>query len=65
MVTIANSITFFVVFISKPPNPGVLLGAPPKQNYLNRLKEDDCVENQTMILDVEEIVLQLLSRVLN
>src|SRR5690349_22125059 len=40
-----------------------LLGPPPKQNYFDRLKDDDGVQNQTLVLDVEKIVLQLLPRI--
>src|ERR1043166_2880731 len=40
-----------------------LLGPPPKQDYFDRLKDDDCVENQTLVLDVKKIVLKFLTRI--
>src|ERR1051325_1509804 len=40
-----------------------LLGPPPKQNYFDRLKDNDCVQDQTLVFDVEKIVLQLLPRI--
>src|SRR5687768_12459510 len=58
----AMSVLFFVISTSNP-EPGKSLGATPKQNDLDRLKQDDRVKHQTMVLDVEKIVLQLLSRI--
>src|SRR5690349_9806963 len=40
-----------------------LLGPPPKQDYFDRLKENDCVQNQPLVLDVEKIVLKFLTRI--
>src|SRR5215203_2576752 len=42
----------------------LLLGAPPKQNYFDRLKQDDCVKNQPVVLDIKKIVLKFLASVL-
>src|SRR5215813_3764310 len=38
-----------------------LLSSTTKQNDLDRLKHNDCVENKAVVLDIEKIVLQLLS----
>src|SRR5262245_37449703 len=40
-----------------------LLGPPPKQDYFDRLKDNDCVQNQTLVLDVEKIVLKFLTSI--
>src|ERR1051326_6891934 len=40
-----------------------LLGPPPKQDYFDRLKENDCVQDQPLVLDVEKIVLKFLTSI--
>src|SRR6185503_5280821 len=45
--------------------PEISLGPSPKQNDLDRLKQDDRIKNQTVILDVEKVVLKFLARVFN
>src|SRR5215813_3347154 len=29
-----------------------LLGPPPKQDYFDRLKDNDCIQNQTLVFDI-------------
>src|SRR5215203_5538014 len=41
----------------------LLLGAPPKQNYFDRLKQDDCVKHQPVVLDIKKVVLKFLASV--
>ena len=41
------------------------LATATKQNYFDRLKHDDGIQNQTLILDVEQIVLKFLTRIFN
>ena len=39
--------------------------AAAEENNLHRFKQDYCVEHQTLVLDVIEIILKLLARILN
>src|SRR6185436_12737167 len=55
------SVICFVLIISTSNQ--LSLGAAPKQNYLDGLKHDDGIKKQSMVLNVEEIVLKLLSRI--
>src|SRR5689334_2660469 len=48
---------------SPPPSRKRSLGPPAKQNDLHGLKQNNCIEDQPVIFDVEQVVLQLLPRV--
>src|SRR5689334_6012997 len=48
---------------SPPPKPERSLGPAAKQNDLHGLKQNNCIEDQPVIFDVEQVVLQLLPRV--
>src|SRR5215212_1446801 len=57
-VTIASAIRLYIVISNLHPN---LLGTPPKQNYLDRLEDDDRIKNKTLVFDVEQVILKFLT----
>src|SRR5215213_30103 len=57
-IAIASAIRLYIVMSTSNPD---LLGPAPKQNYLDRLKDNDCIENQPLVFDVEQIVLKFLT----
>src|ERR1044071_189630 len=63
----AAAIFGFDFITSKPPvtTRGAALGAAAEEDRLHGLEQDDGVEQEALVLDVVEVVLQLLPRVLD